>query len=87
MCKLFSVSNFSLLDLFDDEGFSLSDINETVVGTKPQIQSGDIYFLESDEYCHLDEVTDDSGHHSLSLSLDGEIDLQRVKVCTYVSST
>ena len=69
--------------MFDDEGFSLSDINETVVGSRSRPQADDVYFLDSDSECDpLDEWAEESGRgsSSSSLSLDEEIDLQKAKV-------
>lgn len=77
MCNF--VSLFSLQDLFDDEGFSLSDINETVVGTKAHMHIDDMYFLDFEEDC-LNKCENECGRGSVSLSMDEEVDLHRAKV-------
>ena len=71
-------------DLFDDEGFSLSDINETVVGTQQQTQIEGIYFLDSDED-PLDDTTD--GNQSGPLPAEEDMDLRKAKVSNIFRST
>ena len=68
-------------DLFDDEGFSLSDINEMVVSAKLSSRN-EVYLMDSDEeQDRIDELTNEYSHDSLSMN--EEIDLQKAKVCVY----
>ena len=74
---------FLLADLFDDEGFSLADINETLVGEEAIQQQDDIYFLDSDDDTveKKSQLQDDVGvAEGAELSLEEEVDLQRARV-------
>ncbi len=69
------------IDLFDDEGFSLSDINETVVGAKSQDKAVGINFLDlEDDHYLLNEEDGNGSSQALFSTLDDEVDLLRVKV-------
>ena len=67
--------------MFDDEGFSLTDINETLVGEEVIQQQDDVYFLDSD-----DDIPDRKskpevgGDDRVGLSLEEDVDLQRARV-------
>ena len=72
-------------DLFDDEGFSLSDINCTLLGEEAIQQQDDAYFLDDIGYDSDDdsakkkqERKDKNGGDRLSM--EEEIDLQRARV-------
>ena len=65
--------------MFDDEGFSLSDINETVA-TK---SDDDMYFLEPEEAHVCVGKCDGQCEHALSM--EEEVDLEKAKVHMYVN--
>lgn len=75
---------FNLTDLFDEEGFSLADINETLIGEEVIQQQNDVYFLDSDEDTGggRNKQTEDGvgGVDKAELSLEEEVDLQRARV-------
>lgn len=74
--KVFKQFNYSTLfiDLFDDEGFSLSDINKTIAENKQRnCNADDVYFLDSDEEQDLLEEEGD-------FPLDEEVNLQKAMV-------
>ena len=66
-----------IIDLFDDEGFSLSDINETLIGSDI-LQQEDVYFLDSDDDDN-DRGKGKEGKRPEPLD-DEEVDLQRAQV-------
>ena len=73
-------------DLFDDEGFSLCDINRTLLGEEVIQQQDDVYFLDSG--CDSDDESakmkskklekDKNGREELSM--EEEINLQGARV-------
>jgi len=60
------------IDLFDDEGFSLSDINKVIVDGTPEDFRGD---ADEDLLANMD---------ALPLSTEEKVDLQKAKVCMFV---
>ena len=75
---------FDLTDLFDEEGFSLADINETLIGEEAIQQQNDVYFLDSDDDTgakNKKQPEDEVGEgDKAELSLEEEVDLQRARV-------
>ena len=76
-----SIYLIDLTDLFDDEGFSLADINETLVGEETIQQQDDVYFLDSDDDTGSKKMEEEvGGEDKAELSLEEEVDLQRARV-------
>ena len=75
-----------MTDLFDEEGFSLTDINETLIGEEAIQQQNDVYFMDSDDDTggKNKKQPDDEvgGVDKAELSLEEEVDLQRARVST-----
>ncbi len=71
-------------DLFDNEGFSLSDINDTLVGTETLEASDKIYFIDDEmEASRSQERAARNGGEESSepvLSAEEEVDLHRTWV-------
>ena len=69
-------------DLFDDEGFSLSDINKTLIGDETIQQQEDVYFLDGsdDDSADIKPKKQDKDGRGEKLSLEEEVDLQRARV-------
>ena len=76
--------------MFDEEGFSLADINETLVGEEMIQQQNDVYFLDSDDDTgggnNKQPEDEMGGVDKAELSLEEEVDLQRARVSA-VNST
>lgn len=65
------------VDLFDDEGFSLSDINKTVTGSEAYSDDVLLYLLESED---AEACLDKLECRHLSDSISGVMDLALTKV-------
>ena len=79
------------IDLFDDEGFSLADINETLVGSDHLTTeiSEDVYFIDDEieaaRYRQRVVKKEKKGDvMDVPLSLDEEVDLNKTWVCVVV---
>lgn len=72
MCEA-CISVSPCLDLFDDEGFSLSDINELVLKRQCDPPEGSVLSAEEED--------SDAEHNSCCLAMEEHIDLEKVKVC------
>ena len=79
-------------DLFDDEGFSLCDINRTLLGEDAIQQQDSAYFLDDDGSCDSDDdsanmkrekkgSSSNGGGDGVSMD-DDTVDLQRARVST-----
>lgn len=76
------------IDLFDDEGFSLADINETLVGSEHLTAeiSEDVYFIDDElevarSLQRAVKKEKKGGVMEVTLSLDEEVDLNKTWVC------
>ncbi len=71
--------------MFDNEGFSLSDINDTLVGTETLEASDKIYFIDDEMEASRSQerAANNGGEESSSepvLSAEEEVDLHRTWV-------
>ena len=66
-----------IVDLFDEEGFSLSDINKTATGSEVYSDDVLLYLLESEE---TEACLDKLECRHLSESIGGVMDLALTKV-------
>ena len=76
---VFVNSLYSTIDLFDEEGFSLSELNEHVVGSDSNKQN--MFFVNVDGD-YWDELA--NGQEQCKLNFEKKSTLQRARVCTYL---
>ena len=81
MCQLSPSLPPSLSDLFDNEGFSLSDLNESLVGSEQLESSEKVYFIDDEmEAARNHERATRNGDVTTTPSLEEAIDLQQTWV-------
>ncbi len=74
------------LDLFDNEGFSLSDVNDTLVGPATIEAVDSVYFIDDDMEAARCREKGEAESEQSSPDLE-EVDLHRTWVCVHTTCT